>query len=567
MQKMKNKYRITRWIFLLLSILTNTFLVLYSCLPAETTVKWNTAITNIFVGLVNKATEKKVETIPIDQLSISLSNDNYNIIPGYGDSQIPQGCSKEITSVALPENATDKAISYYVENDDIAILNQSGSKVSVVGMKTGTTIIHAKNQLSGLDASYEVEVVPTVAPTSYDVSVSNSSIAVGGQQTIEIDIDGGVLGHNELLNFRYYNTKQLTYSSSNEDVAVVNNHGVITPKSTGSSLITVRNGEYHKELDITVIGGIVPPEYANLHVEGSNACYGNDMISDQSSGANNYPLSIYDGITKLDSNDFIWESSNELLVKVDRHGVMRGYRKSVAADESAVITATSKITGQSATFNVTVKEELPTGLNHWIVNGNKTIWGAPKEYTTCVGDNLVLNTELTPRVSNKSINYTVSDDEVIKCTYQGSSLSLRIVKEGSCLVTISSIVNPNLTSTIKFTVLKAGSIRTDELDDVGYNIRKTIGHASLFAIAEIFTLIGLFMFLYDKNHWLPLAISLCIELGISCISEIVQCFVPGRFGSFADVCINLAGAIVGATFVVVVFVVVKAIQKKHQKES
>ena len=564
---MEKKYRVSRWIFLTPSILTNTFLVLYSCLPADTTTKWNNFVTNIFAGLVNRATEKEVKVVPIEELNVSLSNDKYNTIPGYNANEIPLGSSKEITSSVLPETATDKAVSYYVEDNDIAILNQSGSKVSVIGMKAGTTKVHAKNQLSELNVSYEIEVVPAVAPTSYEISVTNSSIPIGSQQTINIDIDGGALGHNELLNFRYYDTRKLTYTSSNESVASVDNHGVIFPKGVGSSLITVSNGDYHKELTISVTDGAAPVDYTNLHIEGSNLCYGNDMISDQSTSTNNYPLIIYDGVTKLNSDDFIWESSNELLVKVDRHGVMRGFRKSVVQDESAVITATSKITGQSATFDVVVKEELPTTMNHWIVNGDKTTWGRPKEYTTCVGDNLVLNTELTPRVSNKSINYTVSNEEVIECTYQGSSLSLRVVKTGSCFITISSVANPNLTSTIKFTVLKAGSISTDELEDVGFNLRKTLGHASLFAVAEIFTLIALFMFLYDKKCWLPLVISLGIELGVSSMSEIVQYFVPGRFGSFVDVCINMAGAIVGATILVIIFIVVKAIQKKHHKKS
>ena len=561
---MGKKYKNGRWLFLALSILTNTFLILYSCLPANTTAKWTNFVTNIFAGLVNRVTEKEVKVVPIEQLNISLSNDIYNSIPGYESYEIPLGSSKELTSSVSPETATDKAVSYYVEDNDIAILNQSGSKVSVVGMKAGTTKVHAKNTLSGLDVSYDVSVVSTVAPASYSVSTSRTSVPIGSQETIIFDIDGGTLGHNELLNFRYYDTRKLTFTSSNESVATVNNYGVITPKSVGSSTITVRNGDYSKQLEINVVDGAIPADYTNLHIDGSSICYGNDMLNDQS-GGHNYPLSIYDGTTKLDSNDFIWESSNELLVKVDPHGVMRGFRKSTVQDEQAIITATSKITGQSVTFDVTVKEELPAAMNHWIVNGDKTIWGSPTEFTTCVGDNLVLNTELTPRVSNKSLNYTVSNEEIIECTYQGSSLSLRVLKEGNCTVSISSVANPELVNTIKFTVLKAGSINTNDLDDVGHNIRKTIGHASLFAVAEIFTLIALYMFLYDKMLWLPLVISLGIELGVSSISETVQHFMPDRDGNFVDVCINMAGAIIGAAILVAIFFIVKAIKKKHQK--
>ena len=560
-QYMKKRFGISRWIFLFLSIITNAFLVFYSCLPAKTTSDWNLFVTNIFANLVNTVTEKEIKTIPIEQLNISLSDNEYNKVPGYKEYEIPLGNSKEIISSYLPLEATDKSVSYYSENDDIVSLNQNGSKVSVVGVGVGCTKVHAKNILGGLDVTCDVMVVPTVAPTSYDISVSRTSIPVGSQETISFDVDGGVLGHDELLNFRYYDTRKLSFESSNTAVATVNNYGVINPKGVGTSLITARNGDYFKQLEISVVDGTIPQDYENLRIEGSTVCYGNDMLNDK--GNNNHPLKIFDGETELNPDDFIWESSNELLVKVDNHGVMRGFRKSVIQDEQAIITATSKITGQSVSFDVAVKEELPTKMNHWIVNGEKTTWGSPNEFTTCVGDILILNTELSPSVSNKNIEYVISDSDIIECTHQGSSLSLRVIKEGTCTLTISSLVNPDVKSTIRFTVLKAGSINANDLEDVGFNIRKSIGHASLFAIAEIFTLIALFMFLYDKRHWLPLVISLGIELIVASISEGIQHFVPDRFGSFSDVGINMLGAVIGAGILVLIYLVAKAIHKKQ----
>lgn len=558
----KRRFSISRWVLLACSIVTNAFLILYSCLPAKITSDWNSLVTNAFAKIVNTFTEKEIKTIPIKQLNISLSDNQFNGISGYKEYEIPLGSSKELVTSYLPLYATDKAVSYYSDDNSIVVLNQNDYRVSIVGMKAGSTKIHAKNQLTGLDASYDITVVSTVAPTSYEISASKTNIHIGSQETISIDIDGGILGHNELLNSRYYDTRKLTYVSSNTSVATINNYGVITPKEIGTSLITVSNGDYSKQLEINVVAGTIPSSFANLHIEGSNVCYGNDMLNDQ--GHNNYPLSIFDGDTKLDPRDFIWESSDELLVKVDRHGVMRGFRKSNVQDENGVITATSKITGQSVSFDVIVREELPTKMNHWIVNGDKTTWGAPQEFTTCVGDNLVLNTELTPNVSNKNIEFNVSNPEIIECTYQGSSLALRVIKEGNCTINISSVVNPNLKSTIRFAVLKAGSINTNDLEDVGFSIRKSIGHASLFAIAEIFTLIAIFMLLYDKKHWLSLVISLGIELVIASISETIQHFVPERFGSFTDVCINMLGVIVGAGILVTIYFIHKA---KHKKKN
>ena len=558
---MKKRFRVSRNIFLSFAILTNGFLVLYSCLPDYVTAKWNTFVTNIFAGIINNITKKEVKVVPIEELNVFLSDDTYNNVPLYENNEIPLGSSKEFTYSYLPDTATDKAVSYYVEDNDIASINQSGSKVSVIGMKEGNTKVHAKNQLSGLDVSYDVKVVPLKAPAEYEISTSITDIPIGSQETINITYNG--VSNNELVIFRYYDTRKLTYISSNNSVATINEYGVISPKSIGSAVITVKNNDYQKDITINVVGGDAPIDYPNLHIEGSNTCYGNDMLSSDKGTT----LSVYNDETKLDNNDFIWESSNELLVRIDIHGVMRGFRKSKVDDENAVITATSKITGQQVTFDVVVKEELPTSMNHWIVNGSKTTWGAPKEFTTCVGDNLTLNTQLTPNVSNKNISYTVSNEEVIECTYQGSSLSLRVLKEGTCEISIASIANPEVKNIIKFTVLKAGSISTNDLEDVGFGLRKAIGHASVFGIAAIFTLITLFMFLYEKKHWISLVLALGIELVVASTSELIQHFVPTRKGSFADIGINMIGVIVALSIVVGIYFIVKAIRNRKQKKE
>ena len=559
---MNKRFCVSRWIFLSVAFLINSFLIFYSCLPAKITAQWNTFVTNVFAKYVNEVTEKEIIAVPMEELNICLSEDGYNQIPGYKEYEIPLGCSKEINSCYLPQNATDKSVSYLLDDSDVLTLSQNGSKATIIGMKKGSTKIYAKNQLSGLYASFDVTVVPTTAPVLYDISISRVNIPVGSQETIAFDIDGGVLGHDELLNSRYYDIRKLSYVSSNPLVATINEYGVINPKKIGTATIIVSNGDYSKQLEINVVDGTTPQSYTNLYIKGSNICYGNDMLNDQ--GNNNYPLNIYDGETKLDANDFIWESSNELLVKVDHYGVMRGFRKSAIQDEGAVITATSKITGQSVSFDVIVREELPTTMNHWIVNGDKITWGAPQEFTACVGDNLIINTVLVPQVSNKNIEFAVSNPEIIECTYQGSSLSLRIIKEGTCIINISSVVNSNLKSTIKFTILKAGSINTNDLENVGFNLRKSIGHALLFAVAEIFTLVTLFMFLYDKKHWLSLILSLGIELVVASISETIQHFIPERFGIFTDVCINVLGAIIGASILVAFYCISEVKRNKKQ---
>ena len=85
----KKRFRIPRWIFLSLAIIFNGFIIAYSCFSKDTANRFNNWVTNIFAGIINNITEKEVEVVPITELTVSLSNDKYNVIPGYKDSEIP----------------------------------------------------------------------------------------------------------------------------------------------------------------------------------------------------------------------------------------------------------------------------------------------------------------------------------------------------------------------------------------------------------------------------------------------------------------------------------------------
>lgn len=569
-QTKKEKFKIVKWIMLSLAVLSNAFIVFYSCLDSDTTAKWNSSFTNFFVNLVNGFTNKEVENIPLEKCNASLSSQEsyqYNYLPGYKAEEIPLGSAKQIECSFYPDNATDKSVIYSANPSDAVILNQSGSKVSVVGMKTGECVITAKSHDGGFESTVMVRVVETVAPVSYEISLENTNIAIGTTQTINFDIDGGVLSHNELINFRYYDTRKLSYSSLDESVATVDNYGVVYPQNVGTTTITVSNGDYSKSLNVSVTNGSTPTPYSNLSISGSNVCYANDMILDQNSKKNHYQLTPKDGETELNPEDFIWSSSNDLLVKVDKHGVMRGFRKNSLEDETAVITAKSKLTGQKVTYNVTIKNQLPSIMYYVIRVGEKETWAAT-QYTLSVGDVAQITISYDVRVQNNVVNVACSDESIVSFSNEGSAIILRVLKDGNCTLTLTPTINPSLKAEIAISAVKAGAISTDDISNIGTYIRKSLGHAAVFMVAQIFTFLTLFMFFYERKWWFYSSISLGEGLFISGLSEIIQAIVPSRNGRFLDVVINFAGVVVGAALTFLgIFIVKKIIAKKKTSSN
>ena len=564
--KTKRKFSISRWFIFSLAVLSNLFIVIYSCLDSETTSKWNVAFTNFFTGLINNIAPKEVVNIPLESIDLSFSSKDtheYNYLPGYKIDEIPLGSAKQIECGFSPNDATDKSVTYSASPADSVVLNQSGSTVSIVGMKTGECVITAKSNDGGFESSVKVKVVETVAPVSYEISLDNTDIAIGTTQTIKFDIDGGVLTHDELINFRYYDTRKLTYSSSNEDIAKVDEYGVIYPKAIGTSTISVANGDYIKTIDISVSDGTAPSTYSNLSISGSDVCYENDMILDQNSKKHHYQLTPKDGDNELNPEDFIWTSSNELLVKVDKHGVMRGFRKTSNDDENAIITAKSKLTGQEVAINIVVKKQIPTTLHYCLKVGDSNLWDF-EEYTLSVGDNIVM--VISYNISGKSI--VEASNNLIAISNEGNQIILQPLNTGSCFIKIRSADNPNLTAEFKITIVTAGAIATSSFAQFGVYIRKSLGHAAVFMVAQIFTYLTFYMFFYDKKWWFYSSISLGEGLFISGLSELIQFFVPSRSGAFLDVLIDFSGVLVGALLTFLGILIVKKIKaKKALKEN
>ena len=557
----KNRFKVSKWIMLSLAILFNGFIIFYSSLSEDATYKLERPFTNFFVGLVNSFSKKEIKNIPLKSINVSISDDKYNNIPGYSFNEIPLGSAKEITCLFSPTDATNKAVSYEADPSENVVLNQSGSKVSVVGMKTGFTKIKAKSDDGSFTSSVDVYVVQTVAPINYEISLDSTTISIGTTQTINFDIDGGVLGHDELVNFRYFDTRFLDYRSEDEEIATVDEYGVIYPHKTGTTTISVLNGDYKKELVVTIVAEILPDPISTLCIYGDNICYANEMIYSQNSSKYQHELTIKDGEKVLNPEDFIWTSNNELLVKVDKHGVMRGFRKSLVGDESAIITARSKkFPEKSAYFNVVVKNQLPNKLDFYLTINGTRYWNK-ETYTLSVGDVVEVKTILTPTNQNKAVKVISSDTSIISATSEGDTITLLILKEGKCKITISSIVNPELVTQSEFIVLKAGSIGTDSIPSVGSYLRKSVGHAAVFMVCQVFTFLTLYMFLYSKKWWLYSSLSIVEGLFISGISELIQYFVPSRSGVWLDVAINFSGAIIGFVISFLICCLIKIAQK------
>ncbi|VEU82730.1 N-acetylmuramoyl-L-alanine amidase CwlH precursor [Acholeplasma hippikon] len=142
-----------------------------------------------------------------------------------------------LTATVLPENATDKTITWSSSDPTIATVNSG--VVSL--LKAGVVTITAKSGSVEDTISITVEEPQTIIVESIELSGSHSGVA--GET---ITLTATVLPENAT-------DKTITWSSSDETVATVNN-GVVTLVKAGTVIITASHGEIAVEHEIEITG-------------------------------------------------------------------------------------------------------------------------------------------------------------------------------------------------------------------------------------------------------------------------------------------------------------------------
>ena len=285
----------------------------------------STSITATVDGVSANAKVYVINEVVVEK-SISLNKSNMELLVGE---------SQSISVNFNPSDTTDKSIVWTSSNESIA--NYKGGLI--VGYKEGKCTITATSK-NGKKASVNVTVKKNtiVVTERIDVSETSISIPVGEKK----NIIATVVPANATSN-------KLTWTSSNEKVATVNN-GLITAIKEGNCIVSVSNNAGKKvdiEVKVTVKG--VPPTGVKLSKASATIMSTEKMTLSATVSPNN-----------ADNKTLTWSSSN----------------KSVATVENGVITAkksgTAKITaktynGKTATFNVTVR-----ALNIILIGNSKT---------------------------------------------------------------------------------------------------------------------------------------------------------------------------------------------------
>ena len=291
-------------------------------------------------------------------------------------------------------------VSWASEDAGIAEVSSTGV---VTGLKVGTVLIAASAR--GHDAFARVTVNPTPV-ASVRLSSTHQSLLVGqvAQLTADpLDASGRLLEN-----------RQLSWTSTDVDIATVTESGLVTALSPGGAIITVTAEGRSAVASITVsaipiANVVVTPAVNNLFVGQTT------QLTAEARDASGAPLT---------DRVIVWATSRPQVATVTSQGLV-----TAISSGTATITATSEGRSATATVNVTPR---PVG----------SVVLSPGQATLSAGQTLQLTVSLTDDqgkiLTGRQVSFATSNVQVATVSAAGlvtgvspGTVTIRAISEGS----------------------------------------------------------------------------------------------------------------------------------------
>lgn len=322
---------------------TETLKVIYN--PEDTTddktVIWsssNPEIASVKDGVVTaikagttEITAKVGDKTAVCKVTVNIPLESITISPS--EMRLESGETKSFKVTYNPEDTTDdKTIRWNVEDNTIASVDENGN---VTGLKGGVTTVSATSA-NGLTVSAQVKVL--IHTTGLEMSAKEAEVNRG--EEIQLGV-----------NFIPANTddsKDVIWYSTDQEVAVVNQNGLVTGKKAGTAVIraVAKEGGFTAECTVTV---------KEIPLEGIKF---EEMFPEMQEGDSVHLYIVYIPENTTDVKDVEWSSSDEKVATIED-----GIVKAVKAGKTTI---TAKVGEFEISYELTVmpKEENSSDMDN-----------------------------------------------------------------------------------------------------------------------------------------------------------------------------------------------------------
>ena len=396
-------------------VVDNTSLSWQSNNPGIASVDANGVVTGITEGkatIIVKGSNglSASSEVTVTNINAPITNVSLN----RSDLEIKKDSSSPLRATVTPKETTDdKTLTWESNNPEVATVSSTGV---VTARKPGNAIITVRTS-NGLTDTCNVTVISQI--TSIHLNLTAITLDEGVSQTLRATINPSDTT----------DAKTLTWKSSNEAVATVDQEGKVIALKEGVATITAMtvNGR-RAECKITVNK---PSE--NIPIK--SVSLNKEALTLEEQQAETLVATINPSET-TDDTTLTWKSSNEEVATVDSQG------KVTALKEGSTTITVTTTNGKEATYKVTVTKK-PVPIES--VSLNKEALTLEEQQA----ETLVATINPSETTDDTTLTWKSSNEEVATVDSQGKVTAL---KEGSTTITVTTTNGKE--ATYKVTVTK-----------------------------------------------------------------------------------------------------------------
>ncbi len=326
------------------------------------------------------------------------------------EATLNEGQTVQLIATVTPGHAYNKKLAWSSSNEAVATVDQTGL---VTAISQGSAIITATaTDGSEVYASCQITVHKLVA----DITLNETEATLNEGQTVQLIAT---------VSPELADNTTLIWNSSNDDVATVDQTGLVTAISQGSAIITATatdGSEVYASCQIIVhklVADIALNETEATLNEGQTV----QLIATVSPEL-------------ADNTTLIWNSSNDDVATVDQTGLV-----TAISQGSAIITATATDGSEvTATCNITVIK---------LVSG---ITLSFTDLTLAEGQLYKLDANISPETANNKILKWISSNESIAAVDQEGNVTA--ITQGTAVITASTTDGSEISASCNVTVVK-----------------------------------------------------------------------------------------------------------------
>ncbi len=351
------------------------------------------------------------------------------------------GGSAVLVATLLPENAKATKLIWTSSDESIAVVDENGN---VKAIKEGTVTITVTTEDGNFVATCTITVTNQI--------VQVEGVSISGPQEVTI---GNSINLTAVVTPDNATNKGVTWSSSNKNVAKVDQNGKVTGLKAGKVTITATTVDGGHEATYTVTikasennndngnnssqvtpNNPTPTPPTPPTPSGSSTVYVTSVSINGSSSREMYvgdviQLTANINPTNATNKNVVWSSSNNGIARVDANGNVTGI-----SEGTVTITVTTVDGNKSASVTVTVryKSTDPTGIK---ISGPTTVK---------VDGTITLTATVEPSyANNKTVTWSSGNDAVATVDASGNVTG---VCDGTVIITATTSNGKSATYTV-----------------------------------------------------------------------------------------------------------------------